>query len=114
MPGRFQWQKRYGPFSYSRSHIDSVIKYIDNQEDHHRKATFKDEYLRLLEIFDVLMMKDICWGGMINRSLLRSSFGGNTMLFYKQCALKGALISNDKFFFIIKRTIVAVTFKLID
>ena len=54
MPGRFQWQEGYGAFSYSRSQIDSVIKYIDNQEDHHRKATFKDEYLRLLEKFDVL------------------------------------------------------------
>jgi hypothetical protein len=41
-------------FSYSRSQIASVIKYIDNQEEHHRKATFKDEYLRLLEKFDVL------------------------------------------------------------
>ena len=54
MPGRFQWQEGYGAFSYSRSQIDSVIKYIDNQEDHHRKATFKDEYLKLLENFDVL------------------------------------------------------------
>jgi putative transposase len=46
--------KGYGAFSYSRSQIDSVIKYIDNQEEHHRKATFKDEYLGLLEKFDVL------------------------------------------------------------
>ena len=37
--------------------IDSVIKYIDNQEVHHRKATFKDEYLRLLEKFDILYDK---------------------------------------------------------
>jgi len=49
MPGRFQWQEGYGAFSYSRSQIDSVINYIDSQEDHHRKVTFKDEYLRLLE-----------------------------------------------------------------
>ena len=53
MPGRFQWQEGYGAFSYSRSQIDSVVKYINNQEDHHKKATFKDEYLRLLEKFDV-------------------------------------------------------------
>jgi hypothetical protein len=46
--------KGYGAFSYSRSQIYRVIKYIDNQEEHHRKATFKDEYLRLLEKFDVL------------------------------------------------------------
>ena len=54
MSGRFQWQEGYGAFSYSRSQIDSVIKYIDNQEGHHRKAKFKDECLRLLEKFDVL------------------------------------------------------------
>ena len=43
MPRRFQWQEGYGAFSYSRSQIDSVIKNINNQEDHHRKVTFKDE-----------------------------------------------------------------------
>ena len=45
---------RVWAFSYSRSQTDSVIQYIDNQEKHHRKTTFKDEYLKLLERFDVL------------------------------------------------------------
>jgi REP element-mobilizing transposase RayT len=53
MPGRFQWQEGYGGFSYSRSQIDDVIKYINNQEEHHKKSTFKEEYLKLLQRFDV-------------------------------------------------------------
>ena len=53
MPGKFQWQKGYGAFSYSRSQIDDVIKYINSQEDHHKKATFREEYLKILEKFDV-------------------------------------------------------------
>jgi putative transposase len=53
LPGRFQWQEGYGAFSYSHSEIDNIIKYINSQEEHHRRASFKDEYLRLLEEFDV-------------------------------------------------------------
>ncbi|SEO50066.1 REP element-mobilizing transposase RayT [Mucilaginibacter gossypiicola] len=51
--GRFQWQEGYGVFSYSQSHINSVIKYIQNQEIHHQKKTFKQEYITLLEKFEV-------------------------------------------------------------
>jgi hypothetical protein len=53
MPGRFQWQNGYGAFSYSHTQLDDVIKYINSQEEHHKKATFREEYLRLLEKFDV-------------------------------------------------------------
>lgn len=53
MPGKFQWQEGYGAFSYSRSQIDDVIKYINTQEEHHKKASFKEEYLKLLERFEV-------------------------------------------------------------
>ncbi|HBE42130.1 MAG TPA: IS200/IS605 family transposase [Bacteroidales bacterium] len=53
LPGKFQWQEGYGAFSYSHSQINDVIHYINNQDEHHRKATFRDEYLRLLERFDV-------------------------------------------------------------
>jgi putative transposase len=53
LPGRFQWQEGYGAFSYSYSEISKVINYINTQEEHHRKAPFKDEYLKLLERFDV-------------------------------------------------------------
>jgi len=53
LPGKFQWQEGYGAFSYSYSQLDYVIKYINTQEEHHQKASFKDEYLKLLEKFDV-------------------------------------------------------------
>jgi len=51
--GKFEWQRGYGVFSYSRSQIDDVIKYIINQQEHHKKKTFKDEYLEFLKKFEV-------------------------------------------------------------
>ncbi len=45
---KFEWQKGYGAFSHSRSQIDTVIKYILNQEKHHKKRPFKEEYLEIL------------------------------------------------------------------
>lgn len=50
---RFEWQEGYGAFSYSQSQIDSVYKYIENQETHHQKQTFKEEYLDYLNKFNV-------------------------------------------------------------
>jgi REP element-mobilizing transposase RayT len=51
--GKFKWQEGYGAFSYSHSHIDRVARYIADQEQHHRKKTFREEYLELLEKFDI-------------------------------------------------------------
>lgn len=51
--GKFNWQKGFGAFSYSRSQIDTVVKYILNQEEHHKKKSFKDEYLGLLKKFEI-------------------------------------------------------------
>lgn len=51
--GKFSWQEGYGAFSYSHSHIDNVYKYILNQEEHHKKRTFKEEYLELLKKFEI-------------------------------------------------------------
>ncbi len=51
--GRFQWQEGYGVFSYSHSHIESVYNYILNQEEHHRKKSFREEYLDFLKKFEV-------------------------------------------------------------
>ena len=51
--GKFKWQEGFGAFSYSNSHIDNVVKYILNQEEHHKKQTFKEEYLDLLKKFDI-------------------------------------------------------------
>ena len=50
---KFNWQEGYGAFSYSRSHINSVVKYIQNQEEHHRRKTFKEEYIDFLKKFEV-------------------------------------------------------------
>ena len=50
---KFNWQTGYGGFSYSRSQIDTVIKYIMNQEVHHKKMTFKDEYIDFLKKFEI-------------------------------------------------------------
>ena len=51
--GKFAWQEGYGVFSYSHSHIDAVVKYVLNQETHHQKRTFKQEYHALLEKFEI-------------------------------------------------------------
>jgi putative transposase len=51
--GKFQWQEGFGAFSYSRSQRDNVIRYIMKQEEHHGKKTFKDEYLAMLEKFEI-------------------------------------------------------------
>jgi putative transposase len=52
-PLKFQWQEGYGAFSYSRSHIDKVIQYIANQQEHHKKISFLDEYKDMLNKFDI-------------------------------------------------------------
>ena len=51
--GHFEWQEGYGVFSYRQSHINSVYKYIENQEEHHKRQKFKEEYLAFLEKFEV-------------------------------------------------------------
>ncbi len=48
----FSWQKGYGAFSYSRSQIDTVSKYVLNQEEHHCRKTFKEEYIETLKKFN--------------------------------------------------------------
>ncbi|MEZ4776260.1 MAG: IS200/IS605 family transposase [Bacteroidia bacterium] len=50
----FAWQNGYGAFSYSRSQIPAIARYIENQENHHRKQSFREEYLGLLKSMDIL------------------------------------------------------------
>lgn len=50
---KFNWQEGYGAFSYSKSNLDNVVNYILNQAEHHKKQTFKEEYLEYLEKFNV-------------------------------------------------------------
>ena len=51
--GKFSWQEGFGAFSYSRSQIDNVIKYILNQEEHHKTVSFKEEYIDFLKKFEI-------------------------------------------------------------
>ena len=51
--GRFSWQEGYGAFSYGHSQLDTIIRYIQNQEQHHKRSSFKNEYLTLLRRFDI-------------------------------------------------------------
>jgi REP element-mobilizing transposase RayT len=51
--GKFNWQNGFGAFSYSNSQLDRVIKYVLNQEEHHKTKTFKEEYLELLRKFEI-------------------------------------------------------------
>ncbi len=49
----FRWQEGFGAFSYSKSQAKNVVNYIINQPEHHKKKTFRQEYLELLDIFEI-------------------------------------------------------------
>ena len=51
--GKFSWQEGYGAFSYGKSQINSVVKYIQCQAHHHKKHDFAGEYLELLRLFEI-------------------------------------------------------------
>ena len=51
--GKFNWQEGYGAFSNSHSQIDQVVRYINNQEKHHKKQSFQEEYIFLLKKFNI-------------------------------------------------------------
>ena len=51
--GKFSWQEGFGGFSYSYSQLGAVARYIENQEAHHAKRSFKEEYMELLRKFNV-------------------------------------------------------------
>ncbi len=50
---RFRWQFGYGAFSYSKSHVERVCNYVQNQEIHHSKKSFKKEYTRMLKAYGI-------------------------------------------------------------
>lgn len=58
LSGHFKWQEGFGAFTYSKSQIDKVVMYILNQPKRHRKSSFKEEYLKLLNSFDLIMKKN--------------------------------------------------------
>ena len=53
LASRFEWQKGFGCFSYSHSHVDAVYHYIRKQEKHHQRVSFRDEYISMLKKFGV-------------------------------------------------------------
>ena len=52
-PAPFEWQDGYGAFSYAKSQVADVVRYIQNQEIHHQKETFLDEYRKFLTAFEI-------------------------------------------------------------
>lgn len=53
LPIKFEWQSGYGAFSYSKSHVERVIKYVQNQENHHKRQAFREEYIQFLNAFEI-------------------------------------------------------------
>ncbi len=51
--GKFEWQTGFGAFSYGHSQLGNIIKYIENQEEHHKIRTFKEEYIAFLKLFNI-------------------------------------------------------------
>ncbi len=51
--GRFEWQEGFGAFSYGKSQVEKVVNYIRNQEVHHKKKTFREEYTEFLKLFEI-------------------------------------------------------------
>ena len=51
--GKFSWQEGYGAFSYAHSQVENVYQYIANQEEHHKKKTFQEEYFDFLQRFEI-------------------------------------------------------------
>ena len=58
---RFAWQIGYGAFSVSRSNVDTVVKYIKNQEEHHKTSDFREEFLKLLRSHEVEFDEKYLW-----------------------------------------------------
>ncbi|MBI4469765.1 MAG: IS200/IS605 family transposase [Acidobacteria bacterium] len=59
--GKFHWQNGYGSFSVSQSHVEQVRGYISTQESHHKRVTFKDEYIKFLKKYEVAYDEKYVW-----------------------------------------------------
>lgn len=53
IPGKFSWQEGYGVFSYGKSQVSDIANYIEQQEEHHAKKTFINEYIEFSKLFDL-------------------------------------------------------------
>ena len=59
--GKFSWQEGYGAFSYSKSQIDNVVKYILNQKEHHKTKSFQEEFLLFLKNYEIEFDEKYIW-----------------------------------------------------
>jgi putative transposase len=59
--GAFAWQEGYGAFAVSRSNIPAVAQYVENQEQHHRRRTFQEEYVELLQRHEIAYDEKYLW-----------------------------------------------------
>jgi REP element-mobilizing transposase RayT len=82
---KFNWQEGYGAFSYGHSQLDKVIQYINNQEKHHAKRTFKEEY------FDFLKKCNVDYNEQYLFDWNEWYFGSNVVRTYGACFLDGIL-----------------------
>lgn len=57
----FCWQDGYGAFSVSNSHVEAVVKYIQGQEEHHKRVSFQDEFRRICELYNVGLDERFVW-----------------------------------------------------
>ncbi len=57
----FYWQNGYGAFSISPNHVEALVSYIKNQEDHHRQESFQDEFRRLCAKYGVEIDERYVW-----------------------------------------------------
>ena len=62
---RFEWQGGYAVFSYRQRDVDQIYKYIQNQEEHHRKQSFREEYLDLVKEFEIIYDEQYIFQGLI-------------------------------------------------
>lgn len=53
LKGKFYWQEGFGAFSVSKSKIKDIITYIENQEEHHKKISFRDEFIKFLKKYEI-------------------------------------------------------------
>ena len=57
----FTWQRGYGIFSLGKSQLSDLVEYIENQEEHHKKRTFQDEFRALLKLYDLKYDEAYVW-----------------------------------------------------
>ena len=60
-PGRFAWQVGYGAFTVSKSQLGHVLAYVDNQEEHHRRRSFQEEYRAMLDRHGIAYDERYLW-----------------------------------------------------